>query len=455
MQKLLQLSNLSSVLKYGVATLLLVIPLYPKFPIFSIPGTYVAVRAEDFLLFVLTLFWLIYLAITNVKEFAKDKLSLALFLFITAGLLSLLSAFFITQTASVSIGVFHWARRIEYILPFFIAYSAVRSGANSRFFIAALFASVVFAFVYGFGQMHFAWPVISTQNEEYAKGIALRWIPGGRLHSTFAGHYDLAAFLLMIFPLAYAYIFVLRRLVTRTLFFALLIVPAFWLFLQTEARVSFIAYLIGVSVTLCVIHKKVFVVPFVLISFVGMVVFSDLGERYMRTINVYLPKLKAVEQINIFYPQTVFAQSADNTDGKSFQEPEDRSASIRLNVEWPRALRAFFKNPLLGTGYSSISLATDNDYLRLLGEVGILGFLAFLLVILRLVGIIKLGLEKLAVLNFEKAFIGGFLGGLIGLLLNATFIDVFEASKVAIVFWTLAGIAVALAKKGLNNAENN
>ena len=130
---------------------------------------------------------------------------------------------------------------------------------------------------------------------------------------------------------------------------------------------------------------------------------------------------------------------------------EDRSTNIRLNVEWPRAIRAFAKNPFLGTGYSSITLATDNDYLRLLGEVGALGFLAFFLIF----GKISEVLAK--VLPFDRhfegielAFIVGTVGAMLGIFLNAMFIDVFEASKFAIIFWLLIGFTISLTKYAKN-----
>ncbi len=129
---------------------------------------------------------------------------------------------------------------------------------------------------------------------------------------------------------------------------------------------------------------------------------------------------------------------------------EDRSTSIRLNVEWPRAIRALSKNPLLGTGYSSITLATDNDYLRLLGETGILGFLAFALIFLRIGEVILKSLPFRFNGEYEKAFVAGFIGSLPGLFLNATFIDIFEASKFAILFWLLMGILVSLARLNKN-----
>jgi len=128
---------------------------------------------------------------------------------------------------------------------------------------------------------------------------------------------------------------------------------------------------------------------------------------------------------------------------------EDRSSSIRLNVEWPRAIRAFSKNPLLGTGYSSITLATDNDYLRALGETGILGLVAFSLIFIRISEILltKYSLIKKEFSDIDKSFVAGMMGGSLGILVNALFVDVFEASKFAIIFWILIGILVGFIRK--------
>ena len=115
-----------------------------------------------------------------------------------------------------------------------------------------------------------------------------------------------------------------------------------------------------------------------------------------------------------------------------------------MNVEWPRAIRALTKNPITGTGYSSITLATDNDYLRMLGETGLLGFGSFWLAF----GLIILTIIK----KFPKAegpetlFIIGVFSAISGVLLNMVFIDLLEASKFAIAFWLILGFVVGLVK---------
>ena len=119
-----------------------------------------------------------------------------------------------------------------------------------------------------------------------------------------------------------------------------------------------------------------------------------------------------------------------------------RSFGIRIDEEWPRAIRAFEKNPILGTGYSSITIATDNDYLRSLGETGLLGTMALLLIfwiiIKRFIKMVKSHTKGL--ISFT---IVGLLCGLVTILMTSIFIDVLESSKVAQLLWLSLGIGLA------------
>lgn len=121
----------------------------------------------------------------------------------------------------------------------------------------------------------------------------------------------------------------------------------------------------------------------------------------------------------------------------------DLSFTTRFQGEWPNALTAFKRNVLFGSGYGSVSLAIDNNYLRTLAEVGVLGFVSFLSIFIGLVIYIK---KVLPLVDTKplKSFIIGFCAGILGLAINAAFIDVFEASKVAFVFWLLTGSVVGI-----------
>lgn len=121
----------------------------------------------------------------------------------------------------------------------------------------------------------------------------------------------------------------------------------------------------------------------------------------------------------------------------------DLSFTTRFQGEWPRALEAFRRNILLGSGYGSVGLAVDSSYIRMLGEVGLLGLSAFAAIWIITAIYIRKALP--AVENIEtKSFIIGVIAGAVGLSINALFIDVFEASKVAFILWLICGIALGM-----------
>jgi hypothetical protein len=124
---------------------------------------------------------------------------------------------------------------------------------------------------------------------------------------------------------------------------------------------------------------------------------------------------------------------------------------IRLDTLWPNALKGFMRNPLLGSGYATLNKegayqfteadSTDNNYLRVLGETGLLGFLTFFGTILL---VIRLNARHVFDKNLLTAGLAvGLLAGSVGLLVNALYIDVYAASKVALTYWAIVGLVLA------------
>lgn len=452
MQKFSQL--LEKYYKYLLAGLVLAIPLYPKFPFLTVPGTYVSIRLEDFLL-AGTFFLLLPYLIKGLRSIFQKDIERSIILYLAIGGISLLSAILLTRSVQVHIGILHLARRVEYFLPFFLGVYAFRKRDSHllEFLVKVLMITIVGLFIYGLGQRYLSWPVIITQNQEYAKGIALRWIPGSHITSTFAGHYDLSTFLVLTMPIFVALFLELKGRITKLILLGV-ILCGFWLLVNAVSRISTVSFLVGIVSTLLLLkrHKAIPIVLLISILLLGLS--SDLRGRYFRVFSVVKNKIDKL----IVIPKPIYAEEGlpaqapfETAEPPASSVTEDRSTSIRFNVEWPRALRAYAKNPLLGTGYSSITLATDNDYLRALGETGILGFLALTLIFFRIGTLICNRFSKVSALSgVEKAFLAGAVGSLPGIFLNAAFIDVLEASKFAIIFWLVLGIVVGM----LRSAEN-
>ena len=479
--------------------LLAAIPLYLKFPLAAVRGTYVAIRITDVVVVLSLLFFILEMIWRRDLSFLKQPITRLFIFFWLAGLLANLSALFLTDfIASRNLLWFHWLRRIEYMSVFFIAWAALKSGREIKVYLRFILLVLAAVFFYGLGQKYLAFPVVSTMNAEFSQGALLyldKWV---RISSTFAGHYDLAAWLVLILPIIMAF-----SLWEKNIFWRLAGLAAFaagfQLLVWTASRISFIAYLLAISLTLLLLRRwRVWLLVIVLslgFGFQSRELSARLSPQ-MKPLIALLPanfkngnfrldkswpfsrssqesqqttpapsrpakKLPEIQENNLApnAGQSAKHHRIFHEAARTWPKPEEvqaaaeRSSTIRFQVEWPRALRAWEKNPLFGLGYTSLGLATDCDYLRALGETGLLGGLAFLLLLWHL-GNSFLGSYRESNSSKYALLLAGFLGGLGGFLANAAFIDVFEASKDAFYFWMLMGLGYKLSQLTPKGAKN-
>ncbi|EKD90127.1 MAG: hypothetical protein ACD_32C00014G0020 [uncultured bacterium] len=446
------------------------IPLYPKFPLFNIKGTFVAVRIEDFLIALTIGLWISYILINKkLSVVLKDNTNKAILLFFSIGILSLFSALFLTHSITPHIGVLHFLRRVELIFLLPVVVTIFNTKKRLISVLIVLFLTLIVTNLYGLGQQYLDWPVISTTNSEFAKGLILRLTPGARVNSTFAGHYDFAVFLSAAIVFLAALFFALNKFWKMPI----LILGGLSLFvlILTAARVSFVSIFVGLIFALIFAKKKKYLLLVIVALTLIAVYPSQLRDRFISTITVNLLNTgKRYEGRNVNQqlenklniPTLAYKMASRSANFPAFSataagvpadiapgEPVDgtqlgvyRSFQIRLNIEWPRAVRAFLKNPFLGTGYSSIGIATDNDFLRSLGEVGLLGTIAFSLILISIWKKISQGVKSGD--KIIRFFSAGSLAAIIVFLVNGLFIDVFEASKVASLFWMILGLNLAV-----------
>lgn len=518
-----------NILSIATLFLLVFIPLYPKVPLLDVENTWVYVRLEDLVVAAVLTLWVFLILFKKVK--LKTPLTIPIFLFWLIGAIStfhgVLILFPTLPNVFSNVALLSLVRRLEYLSLFFIAFAAIKDRRNIYHVIAALTLVLFLVAAYGLGQKFLGFPAFLTGNEEFAKGAPIQLSALSRVPSTFAGHYDLAAFLVLLIPIFTSLGFAFRNLLLKFLFF-LTAATGFGLLFLTVSRVSFFVLLLSLLGLLILAKKRLFIVSLLVVTIIFLIFSPSLLERFGNTISevnvlvnartgtaisevkevpreyfkdkVVLKDFAATESAIFGSKSDIIAyeelpekaeilvrpnaptgenlpqgtgyvnlelspilkrtsiyfteDTADRAGEKSSEirafmgnflvkraKAYDLSFTTRFQGEWPKTIEVFKENIFLGSGYGSVSLAVDNDYLRLLGETGILGFLSFALIFL-VAGIYIKKTYQNVDSHIVKAFTLGFIAGTFGLLLNGILIDVFEASKVAFTYWLLMGVTL-------------
>jgi hypothetical protein len=551
------------------AFLLAFIPLYPKIPLWSPIEQYIVrVRLED--LFILLTAVIYGIQWIRQKVRWRSVLLWPILAYAVVGILSTASGIWITHTIPfqplhVGKSLLHYFRYLEYFSMFFILFAAVRK-RRDVWLVISIFALTILAITgYGYMQKYFYWPVYSTMNREFSKGVRLYLTQYARVQSTFGGHYDMAAYLVVMLPLILAFA---MQLTKRWMKIALMVIfwGGTWLIILSASRTPFVAYLAGVGIVLLVTsllkktwtEKMTYFVTRSAVTFAAiMLVFFYFGDDLSDRLNALVRNNQKVadivnvitEQRRHFISDEQLAQSplapknlqallpkgqppegAISTDDAAaaaaaaqatqiasisdlppmpFQKPKaspspsptaqiggpdlpadvkvivpdevtvstvsasgevitttqkrpriysecalksELSWCIRQETLWPRAIEGFLTNPLVGSGYATLTKenidqfteadSTDNNFLRTLGETGALGFLTFYGVIAIVLIIASRHLNDSD--DLKRMFSLGMFAGSISLLLNAVYIDVYASSKVAQTYWALTGVFLAM-----------
>lgn len=489
---------------FALSTFLIVfIPLFPKIPIFDVlPGYIVRARPEDILIFVTAIVW--------IKDAYKKRfeVSTTYFWIVVAYAISgatsiLLGTVLIQSIPSELLHIgkssLHLFRYLEYFALFFFTYSSIKTEKQLKIVLSLLSITVLAVVFYGFGQEFLKFPLYSTMNREYSKGVTLYLQEGARPQSTFAGHYDLAAYLVIVLPILFSlglsklninFKYIKESLKDKSNYISAFIhlVHLFgaWMLVTSGSKTALFAYLVGIFIVLLQYLKKIGNLKQQLkwgsiatvISLVFISLFINFFAQSTKTQIISLIKNTFNSSETLENPDAkpddligdgvIFKQiEVVNNDGSiSYKWVEEQSTwsqnalkyglsmGIRLDTLWPNAVKGFFNNPLFGNGYSTLPTvdnpgeynnedSTDNNFLRTLGETGTFGFILFYgLITLITIEVFK----SKPTTNVTKALRAGFLGSVIGLLINAFYIDVFAASKVAYTFWTFAGLTVSVLK---------
>lgn len=517
------------------------IPLYPKLPLADLlPGYIVRLRLEDIFVGIAILIY--GFQVLRKKAQWKTPFTWLIMGYALVGLASTLSGMYITQTIPIQpvhIGksILHYLRYLEYFSLFFIAYSAIKSKKHFQLMLVIFVLTIIGISIYGYGQKYFYWPLYSTMNREFSKGMRLYLTEHARVQSTFGGHYDLGGYLTIALPMILAFCFSTKKWKYRVPLF-ISYIAGLWLLIMSASRASFGGFAVGVVLLIALfalqqpsLGKKVwwaisrgFITVFI-ISYMFLTYGESIFERFLQLLQPYPAVMEVYHDINdtrqnlmtgnfsnivkrfttdmipeVKPPENGIAVTKESQDASQVLVTSDTqpsalppdvteripepvvvistdssgmasssvvqkertysdnalkyglSMAIRLDTLWPQAIRGFQRNPLVGSGYATLTKAnindfteadsTDNNFLRTLGETGLLGFVTFYGTVV--VGMFIAGkVLSHNTSSFAKSIAVGFIAGSVALLVNAIYIDVYASSKVAFTYWALTGFVLS------------
>jgi len=373
-------------------------------------GRGITLRFDDFLLVVIGFVWIAKMAILKGgTPFLRTPLNGPIMFYIVAAGLATLIGVMSGRVKPMS-GFFFWLKYYEYVFLYFMVVSAVTTKEEAR---GLVIASLVICFLVSL--------------------FAIAQIPSGeRASAPFEGETGepntLGGYL--VFMLAIVVGLVLTSgAVTNRLPFLLLVATGSIGLMATLSRASFLA--------------------------AGVVVLSVIGFMAPRKPVLMTMVFIGILSAPLWAPHAVkeriaYTFTQEQAEGQIHLGALriDTSTSDRLH-SWNQAFELWKKFPLWGTGITGGPFL-DAWYPRVLSETGLLGLVAFFVLI---GSIFRMGIRSYrhATDQFSRGVALGFLLGLAGLLVHAIGSNTFLIVRIMEPFWLFAAVVV----KGLQFAQAN
>jgi len=359
----------------------------------------VTLRLDDYVIFVISLAWLIRLAVYKEAALLRRtplNAPIAAYLGFSA-IVTMWGA--MVGNLNLLTGFFFVLKYVEYTFIYFLVVNYVRDEAQVRRLLVAVLVTAVLISVIGIAQ-----------------------IPaGGRVTAPFEGDSGepntLGGYLVFVMAFGLAYLGRSRRAKDRIWWLAvvgLMTLPLAY----TYSRTSWLAFVAMLGATILLSRDKAI---FLMLIGVALVVFVVSPPRALIERAAYT--LSSQHQSVQFMGYTI--------------EP---SAAARLQA-WVIAGNALARNPLTGAGVTGAGLI-DAQYPRQIAETGFIGLLLFVWLMWRLAAS-AFELRRLAASEVEIVLANGFIAGLFGLVVHGIGANTFIIVRIMEPMWLMAGLVSA------------
>jgi len=359
----------------------------------------ITLRLDDYIIFIISLAWLIRLAVyKEASLLRRTPLNGPIFAYLGfSALVTLWGA--MLGNLSLMTGTFFVLKYLEYAFIYFLVVNYVRDlDQIRRLMVAVLITALLIALI----------------------GIAQ--IPSGhRVTAPFEGDAGepntLGGYLVFIMAFGLAALGRTNRARERLLWLAvvgLMTLPLAY----TYSRTSWLAFVAMLGATVVLSRDKAI---FLSLIAVALIVFAVSPPQALIERAAYT--LSSQRQSIVFMGYTI--------------EP---SAAARLQA-WVTAGRALADNPLTGTGVTGAGLI-DAQYPRVIAETGMIGFMLFVWLLWRL-ATSGIELRREATTETEMIIATGFLAGLCGLIVHGIGANTFIIVRIMEPMWLMAGLVGA------------
>ena len=274
---------------------------------------------------------------------------------------------------------------------------------------------------------------------------------GIRVISTFNGPYELATYFTLMLPLYIVKLIDSKKDYKKIIQYIIFIIMIFVGIYLTESRTSLIIALI-VLITIPILKKKDKIIEYIkykkALSFIIVIIVLLLliggGILLSKTGRFKTLDFSSMcKTIKISWNEKDFERYQNKGFYVEGEENTDLSFKIRIN-KWMALIDGIIKSPIYGLGLSISKEACDGNYIRIFAESGILGLLTWVFLIIIIIKNTKKNKDDINILAYY---------GMIVLLLTAILIDVFEASKIMMLYWLILGAAYSYQNINNENKE--
>jgi O-antigen ligase len=390
---------------FALVVLIFSMLLSPEFGVGHAGGREVMVRLDDIFLFIVFLGWMAKMAVSKELGLLRiSSLNLPILAYIAVCIISSILGI-LRGEVTFKGSIFYILKYVEYFLVFFMVTNNIRDMEQIKKFI---FYMIFVCFLISL----YAWFSHSSGAE--------------RVSAPFEGKSGepntLGGYLLLLIMVCIGLLLNLEQR-NYKIFLFLVIFFAFPAFLFTLSRGSWLGFILGYPVLIFLTKKgkTVLLGIFIILLFLSSVVFPK--YVYKRV-------------------QETFSKRTERTIlGRRFNI--DPSAAARIDT-WREGIKLWSKSPFWGHGVGIAGSVVDNEYTRILIEVGLIGFAAFFWIILTLFKHSFINLRLLEYDNFSNGIIAGFSAGLVGLLGHCLSAGTFIIIRIMEPFWFFAAIVMLL-----------